>query len=650
MSTISPLLSRTSNLMSSELLRRRLQETQRDLLLAQDQASTGKKLSRGSDAPGSISAMLHLNQSKILREQQQINLEHARGVLDLGDAALRDITDILIEAQQIASSQIGIGSDAVTRATQAGVIDAQLAGAIEAANRQFNGLAVFGGNNGAGDGNPVFTSFLGGIRYTGGDTSLNNDGGALSNLDFNSNGIDALGALSSRVKTLIDLDPRADGQVRLRDIDGARERGFSAGAIGLTVNGVPTTVDLTNADTLDDVVTRVNESIASLSPGAGSIALTPGGYTLTANAGNTITIVDAAGGTTAQDLGLDLTATASTVAGADLNVKLTERTQLSSFGASVDFASGLLINQGENTAVADFSAATTVQDMQNVIDALNLGLRLSINEAGTGLDLVSEVSGIELSIGENGGTTAEDLGLRTLGQSTLLSDFRGGVGVQTTPAGDADLDITLHDGTNFTVDLASASTVSDVIALTQAAATTAGLTLGTDFQIALAATGNGFEITDNTIGGGDFIVTNAGLSFAAENLGIKSNAGAASTIAGEDQSKLSVENLFTHLQELSTALRNNDEAGISLAGSSVEDDIDLVVSARAEVGVKARRVQDQLVLIQDRDIQEQTMLSQLQDADLTEVLTRFQQLQLQLQASLQVGSANQQLSLLDFLR
>ena len=44
------------------------------------------------------------------------------------------------------------------------------------------------------------------------------------------------------------------------------------------------------------------------------------------------------------------------------------------------------------------------------------------------------------------------------------------------------------------------------------------------------------------------------------------------------------------------------------------------------------------------------MLSQLQDADLTEVLTRFQQLQLQLQASLQVGSANQQLSLLDFLR
>lgn len=636
--------------MSSELLRRRLQETQRELLIAQDQASTGKILSRGSDAPASISAVLHLNQAKIHREQQKLNLEHARGVLDLGDSAMRDVTDILIEAQQIASSQIGVGSDATTRSTQAEVIDAQLAAAIEASNRQFNGLAIFGGNNGAPDGSRVFESFLGGVRYTGGDSSLGNDGGALSDLTFNSNGLEAFGALSTRVKTLVDVDPQASGQVLLRDIDGARERGYTAGAINLTVNGVPTVVDLTSADTLDDVVTRVNDAITNLDPTAGSVSLAGGGYTLTANAGSTITIVDSAGGTTAADLGINLTATSASSVGGDLNVKLNERTQLSSFATPIDFASGLLITQGENTEVADFSSATTVQDLQNVVEALNLGLRLSINDDGTGLDLVSEVSGIELSIGENGGTTAEDLGLRTFGESTLLSDFRNRIGVQTTEAGEPDLDITLHDGTNFTVDLTGASTVGDVISLTQAAATTAGLTVGVDFDIALAATGNGFAVSDNTVGGSDFVVTNAGLSFAAENLGIKVNAGSATSIAGDDQSKVRVENMFTHLAELSTALRNNNESGITLAGSSIEDDIDSVVSARARVGVQARRVEDQLTLIQDRDIQEQTMLSQLQDADLTEVLTRFTQLQVQLQASLQVGSAAQQLSLLDFLR
>ena len=450
--------------------------------------------------------------------------------------------------------------------------------------------------------------------------------------------------------TLVDLDPQANSDVLLRDIGGARERGFTAGAINLTVNGTPTVVDLTTADSLDDVVIRINDAITALDPAAGSLSLGPSGYTLTANAGSTITITDSAGGVTAADLGIAFTAASASVAGGDLNVKLSGRTELSSFGTPVDLASGLLITHGENTEVADFSNATTVQDLQNVINSLNLGLRLTINDDGTGLDLFSEVSGVDLSVGENGGTTAEDFGLRTFGSTTLLSDFRNGIGVQTSEAGEPDLDINLHNGTNFTVDLTAASTVSDVIALTQAAATAAGLTLGTDFDIQLAATGNGFTVTDNTAGANDFSVRNAGLSFAADNLGINASAGSGGTIDGEDESTVRIDNLFTHLQELSTSLRNNDESGIVLAGSLLEDDIDSVISARAQVGVQARRIEDQLTLVQDRNIQEQTLLSQLQDADLTEVLTRFQQLQLQLQASLQVGSVGQQLSLLDFLR
>jgi flagellin-like hook-associated protein FlgL len=44
------------------------------------------------------------------------------------------------------------------------------------------------------------------------------------------------------------------------------------------------------------------------------------------------------------------------------------------------------------------------------------------------------------------------------------------------------------------------------------------------------------------------------------------------------------------------------------------------------------------------------MLSELQDADMTEAITRFTQLQQQLQATLQVGATNMRMSLLDFLR
>jgi flagellin-like hook-associated protein FlgL len=47
---------------------------------------------------------------------------------------------------------------------------------------------------------------------------------------------------------------------------------------------------------------------------------------------------------------------------------------------------------------------------------------------------------------------------------------------------------------------------------------------------------------------------------------------------------------------------------------------------------------------------EQSLLSGLQDADVTEVITRFTQLQQQLQASMQAGAQNLHLSFLDYLR
>ncbi|MEM9420785.1 MAG: flagellin, partial [Planctomycetota bacterium] len=98
------------------------------------------------------------------------------------------------------------------------------------------------------------------------------------------------------------------------------------------------------------------------------------------------------------------------------------------------------------------------------------------------------------------------------------------------------------------------------------------------------------------------------------------------------------------------SLKNNDESGITLASTQLEDDIDSVVSARAIVGVQAQRLEETRLRNEDQALQEQSVLSNLKDADLTEVISRYQQLQLQLQASLQTSAQIQQLSLLDFLR
>ena len=122
------------------------------------------------------------------------------------------------------------------------------------------------------------------------------------------------------------------------------------------------------------------------------------------------------------------------------------------------------------------SAATTVQELINTVNGSGLGVRMEINASRTGLNLVNEVSGTQLSIGENaGGTTATDLGLRSFAGDTDLADFNYGTGVRVS-AGVVDFRVELHDGTQIDVNLDGATTVQDVLDAINAAAGASGLT------------------------------------------------------------------------------------------------------------------------------------------------------------------------------
>jgi flagellar hook-associated protein 3 FlgL len=456
------------------------------------------------------------------------------------------------------------------------------------------------------------------------------------------------------VISLKDLDPQANGSTALADVNGTRNQGVQPGSIIVNIDGQELVVDLTNAVTLGDVATRVNAAIAQIDPTAGALSISGSGFALSAAAGHTLEIDDIGTGVTALDLGIAISATGTTVAGGDIDPRITQLTQLSDLGVAIDFSGGLKITQGGSTAVADFSAAVTVQDLMKEIQRLNLGLRMEINADGTAVDLVSEVSGINLSIAENGGTTAEDLGLRTFGLGTSLSDFRHGLGVQTS-AGD-DFAIQLRDGRSFQVDVSGAGTVQDVLDRIRNAATAAGLSVGdvgdagTDFNLGLRTNANGFQFEDGTTGGYDFRVTQLGESLAATHLGIYPGSTGGSTLQGTDTAQVRVESVFTHLINLRDSLLNDDSSGITLAGTAIERDVDNLTRARADVGVRAKRAEQQTERSKELGIAEQSLLSEIADADLTQVITRFTQLQQQLTASFQTAAQQLQLSLLDFLR
>ena len=98
-------------------------------------------------------------------------------------------------------------------------------------------------------------------------------------------------------------------------------------------------------------------------------------------------------------------------------------------GEDFDRNSGLQITNGGRTFVVDFSDAYTIEDVINKLNNPEYGLIAEINNSGRGINIRSRVSGADFAIGENGGKTATQLGVRTLTGSTRLSELNFGRGV-----------------------------------------------------------------------------------------------------------------------------------------------------------------------------------------------------------------------------
>lgn len=100
-------------------------------------------------------------------------------------------------------------------------------------------------------------------------------------------------------------------------------------------------------------------------------------------------------------------------------------------GSGVDFDrdSGLQIKNGGEVFTVRFNTAETVEDVLNTLNGAGAGLVAQINGDGTGIDIRSRLSGADFAIGENGGSTASQLGVRTYTEETELADMNYGRGV-----------------------------------------------------------------------------------------------------------------------------------------------------------------------------------------------------------------------------
>ncbi|QDU77552.1 Flagellar hook-associated protein 3 [Bremerella volcania] len=186
-------------------------------------------------------------------------------------------------------------------------------------------------------------------------------------------------------------------------------------------------------------------------------------------------------------------------------------------GTTFDSESGIQIQNGSVITTLDFSEVETVEDLLNVFNGSGAGLVADINANGNGINVRSSVSGGDFSIGENGGQTATQLGLRSFTTETRLSELNFGRGVTGTDG--TDLTITRNDGVELELDLSTAKTIGDVLNLINNHPNNLD---GNNAVVArLSEFGNGIElIDDNPPGFGRLMVSQGVLSHAGVDLGL----------------------------------------------------------------------------------------------------------------------------------
>ena len=722
-----------------------MQSGQIDLMQVEQQISTGQRLNQASDDPAAAIGLMQLKRELANSTQYQTNLNFASGFLASADSSLSGVTDLVTQAKSVASSEIGAGVTADERASQATVIDSLITRAATLANTKYQNISVFGGENGTQD---AFSAAGGGYKYNGSVNAqgiLTPDG---SSLDYTMNGNAVFGGLSSQVVGYKNLAPQLTATTRLADVAGARNMGVALGTINITDGATTVGVDLSSAATAGDVTTAINTALTNAGL-TSSVSLVGGSLQLNAGALTNVSIADA-GSTTAADLGIAISAAAgTTTTGESVAPRITATTRLADLrnGAGISPA-GIKISNGSSSATITLAGPpvlSTVQDLVNAINSSGTNVRAEIKSDGTGLNLFNPVSGTALQIGENGGTTAEDLGLRSFQPTSQLTDFNFGGGVTpigltaqgptgsivvtrtdgtsfsvavdkiattsqlaaainaaaggtvtatvsptdnkltlTDTAGGAgnisvtaapnyisngsdlgifrtgagatlngtnvtlstdDFRITRRDGTNFTVNLMGAKSVQDVLT---AINTADGNTGPNAVTASLATSGNGITLTDASVGAGTFTVAPLNASPVAAQLGIGKTS-ATATIAGDDVNPLEPRGLLSSLMLLRDGLATNDTAKIQRAASMLEDDGSRVIQARGTVGAREKDIQSRLSDVTTDQTQINSSMADLGSTNMTEAITKYQQLQTTYQASLKVAQTMQSLSLLNFL-
>ena len=195
----------------------------------QDQLSSGKQLSRPSDAPGQAAAAMQLRGSVRTTEQYIRNADDATAWLTVADSALQGASNALLRARDLAVQGASTGTQPLqARQALAAEVREIRAGLLQTANTQYLGRPVFGGTAAGG---VAFEQDAGGVvTYVGDAGTVDRRLGPNAQVRVDVSGTAAFGADGTNVfdvleQLAVDLETDPPGPIgaSITAIDGVRD-------------------------------------------------------------------------------------------------------------------------------------------------------------------------------------------------------------------------------------------------------------------------------------------------------------------------------------------------------------------------------------------------------------------------------------------
>jgi len=620
-------------------------DAQERYLAIQSTASSGKRINKPSDDPTGATKDLRYRANLTSISQFKKNIEQAKSWLAFSDAAIGSVNDLLISAKELAVQLANDTYDGSARQSAAVEMDDIFNQIIDAVNTQYEGNYIFSGTRS--DSQPILVNAIGAI-YQGNYSAIALESEPSSYLRINSIGADFL---TSAVRTLGEngnLNASLQGNLWLDDLHGGNGIEMGNGLFNIrTLNG-EFIIDISSSRNLQDVMDSINNSGApNLSV---SISESGAGLRLDDTSTHHIT-ADTPLALLNMGQGVDLTSGQihfANGAGISLDVDISSA---STVGEVIDEINSQLAGAGIN----NLSVSIDPDENRLIITDLNdPQLCLTVSESSSGshtaadLGILGEVNGSligqeiqtqHFQVSENaaGQDIARDLGILKgtefgilegddldprLSYYTLLSSLNNGQGF---PMGK----IRIVNGHDYhDIDLAPLAndpnaTVNDLLDLVNAS--------GIKVEAKINGQGTGITI-ESTIEGQSLMVMEADGGTTAKDLGIFGSP-----------------DILGNMILAKRALENNEVEEINLCLQTFDDGLDRVLVERAEVGGRVNRAELSATRLETFEYQVTEQLSNIEDADMTKVITDMAAAEAVYQSALAATARMIQPSLVDFL-